>query len=79
MDFLEKLVKGVGIVVIALITVALLSVLGAYPTKWLVNYLFTPSVLVALFGGPLTFWKALALNYVSSLLFKGTTTVKSKE
>jgi hypothetical protein len=78
MDFLEKLVKGVGVVVIALIIVVLLSIIGAYPTKWLVNYLFTPATLVALFGGPLTFWKALALSYVCASLFKGTTTEVKK-
>jgi len=44
MDFLEKLVKGVGVVVIALIVVALLSIIGAYPPKWLVNYLRSANI-----------------------------------
>lgn len=75
-NFVETPAKGIVIFVIAMLLVAVLSVLGAYPTKWLVNYLFTPAVLVALFGGPLTFWKALVLNYVAASLFKGTTEVK---
>lgn len=45
----------------------------AYPTMCLVNYLFTPTLLVAVFGmAKIGFWQALCLNTLASLLFKVT-------
>jgi hypothetical protein len=51
-----------------------LSLLLAYPTLWLINYLFTPAVLTSLFGvAQLGVWKAWALNMVTGILFKSST------
>ena len=73
---MEKFLAAVGAFVFAVILVTGLSLLMAYPTMWVVNYLFTSSVISGLFGvAQLTFWKALCLNYITAALFKGTTTV----
>jgi len=60
------MVKLLGWTVIALGVVALigfLSFLCAYPTMWLVNYIFASSLLVTVFGTPsIGVMKAWALN-----------------
>jgi hypothetical protein len=77
---MEKFLAAVGAFVFAVILVTGLSLLMAYPTMWVVNYLFTSSVISGLFGvAQLTFWKALWLNYITAALFKGTTTVNSSK
>jgi uncharacterized membrane protein len=72
--------KFIGVVVFGLVLIFVLAFLMAFPTMWLVNYILSDTALVAVFGGPLTFWKALALNFVCSLLFKssGSTSCKCK-
>lgn len=74
---MEKFAKGVGLFVIFLVVLTFLSVIGAYPTKWLVNYLFTPGLLNSVFGTPsISFWQALALNVLFGLLVKSSNTSK---
>lgn len=51
-----------------------LALIGAYPTMWVVNYLFTSTVLTTVFGGALTFWKAFWLNFLCGWLVKSTCT-----
>lgn len=49
------------------------SVLMAFPTKWLWNWLMP-----ALFGlGKISVWKAWGLSFLCSILFKGNSTDKS--
>lgn len=63
--------KFIGLVVIGFVLVTGLSLLFAFPTMWLVNYLFTPNVILAIFGvTALTFWKAYWLSVLCSMLFK---------
>jgi hypothetical protein len=77
---MDKFLVAVGAFVFALVLVAGLSLLMAYPTMWIVNYLFTSSVISGLFGvAQLTFWKALWLNYITAVFFKRTATVKSSK
>jgi len=74
---MDKFLKAmvVGFATLTFIVVA--CVIGAYPTKLIVNYLFTPQTLIALFGvAKLNFWKALWLNAICASLFKGTITSK---
>lgn len=74
----DKVVLGVLAFLGVLVMFAVLSVLGAYPTKWIVNYLFSPSLLFAVFGvARIGFFKAFALNLFSALLIKSTCNVKS--
>jgi hypothetical protein len=56
--FFTAIVVFVG-VICALVVVA---VFIGYPVKWMMNYLFTPSLLSATFGVPrMTFWRAFWL------------------
>jgi hypothetical protein len=56
-----------------------LALLFAFPLMWLINYVFTSSVLLALFGVPqITFWKTVALSITTGWLFKGNSTSTSK-
>jgi hypothetical protein len=56
-----------------------LGFLMTYPTKWLVNYLFSNTFLFFVFGvSKLTFWKAWALNAVCGTLIKSTNTTSTK-
>ena len=64
---------GIGVLVVGLIVG--LSLLLAFPTMWLVNYLIAPSALTAVFGiSALTFWKAFWLNFLAGILFKSSNT-----
>lgn len=66
------MVKFLGYSVLAIGFVGLLvflSFLFAYPTFWLVTYLFTTPVITFLFG-TFTVYKAWALNLLTSFLFK---------
>jgi uncharacterized membrane protein (DUF485 family) len=76
---MDKFLKAVGIFTVSFVVLAALSALTAYPTMWLVNCLFTASTLAAVFGvAKLTFWHALALDFLCSILFKGgNTSVKA--
>ena len=61
----------VGGVVVAGMLILGLAFLFAYPTMWLVNYLFTPTVLTAVFGvSKFGVYQAMALNTLAGLLVK---------
>lgn len=69
----ERFLTGLGYAVFMLFSVLVLALLMAYPTKWLVNYIFTDGVRLAIFGvAKIGVWQALALNYMCGILFKGT-------
>ena len=68
---MQKIAAVIGFVFLGLVGVTGLAFLGAYPTKWLVNYLFSHQLLVVLFGVPVFgFWKALCLNLFLGLVIK---------
>lgn len=67
---MEKFFQAVGAGLVVMVTLVFIAFIGAYPTKWTVNYVFNPAVLVAVFGGPLSVWKAMALNFVAASLIK---------
>jgi hypothetical protein len=76
----DKVLQTIGAGVIIAALIAGLSVLFAFPTMWMVNYLFAPSALIAVFGhAHLTFWNALWLNVLCGLLFKGSSTSPTTE
>ena len=75
MKAIAYIVGGLG--VLALIVG--LALLFAFPLMWAINYVFTSSVLLALFGVPqITFWKTVALSIVAGSLFKGSSSSSSK-
>jgi len=68
-----KVLAYVGFYFLVLVIAFGLSALLAYPVKWIINYLFTPGVLLALFGvAKMTFWRAFWLSYLCSVLFKSS-------
>lgn len=49
------------------------AMLLAYPTMWIVNYLFTAQLLTFVFGAAkISFWQAFVLNLFFSFAFKST-------
>jgi hypothetical protein len=77
---MDKIVAGLGVLIIVLAAALGLAMLMAYPTMWLMNYLFTAQVLTFLFGAAkITFWKAFAFNTLfSGLVSSGYSSSKSK-
>ena len=74
---MENVMKGIGALVVLFLVIALVGIVIALPTLLIVNYLFTATVLMAVFGIPaLTFWKAFWLTILCGFLFKSTSTSK---
>jgi hypothetical protein len=66
--------KVLSISLVILLVIGLALVL-TFPLMWLINWLFTPTVLVTLFGtSQITFWKTFALATVCGWLFKSSAT-----
>ena len=57
-----------------MLSIAAIAACMALPVMWIVNYVFSDEALVAVFGGPLSFGKALLLNLLCCALFKNTIT-----
>ena len=69
---MEKFLSAVGGVVVFLVLLGVIAVLGAYPTKWCVNYVFAPNVLLSVFGvAKIGALRAFCLDYVAGALIKG--------
>jgi hypothetical protein len=62
---MNDFIAGVVVVVGAFMLILGLALLFAFPTMWAVNYLFSTSLLLTIFGvAKLNFWRALVLNFV---------------
>jgi hypothetical protein len=69
----------VGLLAASLFWFAFVILIMAWPTLILVNYLFTPSLLLSVFGvAKIGFWQAFCLNALGGLLFKGGSVSNSK-
>jgi hypothetical protein len=76
MKILAYIIGAIGVIAL-LVGLALLT---AYPLMWAINYTFTSSVLLALFGVPqITFWKTVLLSIVTGWLFKGGSSSSSSK
>lgn len=76
---MDKLVAGFMLFVIVLGGAFALAMLMAYPTMWVVNYLFTAQLLIFVFGvAKIGFWQAFILNTFFSLAFGRQTYSSSK-
>jgi glucan phosphoethanolaminetransferase (alkaline phosphatase superfamily) len=74
---MEALLKFVGAFVLVVGLVFVIAAVMAFPTMWLMNYLFTPSLLKMVFGiTTITFWKAFWFNLFMGLVVKSSTTSK---
>ena len=70
---METFFKLLGALVFVVGAVVVVGLLMGYPVMWLMNYLFAPAALTAVFGiAKMTFWKAFWLNVLCGLLFKTT-------
>ena len=64
---MEKTLGLITEIVAALVAIALVGFICAFPTMWLWNY-----VMPYLFGLPIiTFWQALAIDILGQILFGG--------
>jgi hypothetical protein len=69
---METLLKILGLIVIFFVVVFVVAGILAIPMMFLVNYVFSPTALIAVFGGPIGYWKAFWLTFLCSLLFKSS-------
>jgi hypothetical protein len=69
---METFLKIVGLVVLLFVIVAVVAAIMAVPMMLLVNYVFSPTALIAVFGGPIGYWKAFWLIFLCGLLFKSS-------
>jgi len=68
---MDKFLQLIGVIVLGVAAITGLAVIMAFPTKWVVNYLFAPSAITAVFGtAQLSVWQSLALNFICATLFK---------
>ena len=79
MDYKVGSLPGAVVAVAAIIVlVAIVLVIIAWPLMLLINWLFAPSFLLAIFGvSHLSFWQTWALMFICSVLF-GKSTSSSK-
>lgn len=72
---MEKVFIIVGKTVLGIALLFFFGAVFAYPTKWLVNYVFAPGAIQSVLGTPqIGFWKAWGLSAICSSLFKGINT-----
>ncbi len=70
---MKSIALGVAKTVIGLLVFGLFALATAWPTKWMVNYVFSPSALMAVFGvSQLTFWKAFWLGWLCAGLIRNS-------
>ena len=63
-----------GTICFVIVVFALVAIICALPTMWLWNWLMP-----VLFGlGKITFWQALGINMLCSILFKSSSASNSK-
>jgi hypothetical protein len=71
----DVILKAIGQTVLVMFTIAAISLLMAFPTKWMTNYVFSDSFRLAVFGvAKIGFWRAFFFGFLIASLFK--TTVK---
>ena len=74
-----KIIAGLIAILGVLVLIIAFALLMAWPLMLLINYVFAPNVLWALFGvSQITFWKTVALSIVTGSLFKSDSTSSSK-
>lgn len=68
---MENLSKGIGLIFAGIALLFMAAILFAWPVQLLWN-----GCLIGAVDGvhPITFWQALGLNFLFSILFKGTST-----
>ena len=67
----EKLLLFIGVIAVTLF----FAVIMAFPTMWLWNMCLEPAVEGV---NPVSFWQALGLNFLFSILFKSNSSTKKE-
>ncbi len=76
----DRILEYIGAFVLAFLLVIGFSLISAFPTKWLVNYLFSEKALISVFGVcPIGFWKSFWLNFFFVIAFKSYYIKESKK
>ena len=72
---MEKLTTGIGLIFAGIALLVVAAILFAWPVELLWN-----GCLIGAVDGvhPITFWQALGLNFLFSILLKGTSTSSKK-
>jgi hypothetical protein len=72
---MEKFTTGIGLIFAGISLLVVAAILFAWPVQLLWN-----GCLIGAVDGvhPITFWQALGLNFLFSILFKGTSTSSKK-
>lgn len=70
---MSKTLKAIVTIVITFFVYGAISLATAWPTKWMVNYIFSSQLLVSTFGATsISFWKAFWLNWLCAGLFRNS-------
>ncbi len=70
---MKKILAALATLLATVLGLFFVSFLLAYPTKWAANYLLSPGFIFSVFGAyQLTVWKAWALNFITTSLFKAS-------
>ncbi|MDI6734522.1 MAG: hypothetical protein QMD50_03505 [Patescibacteria group bacterium] len=76
---MDEFFEVIGTIVVVLFIVAVFAIILAFPTMWIVNYVFLETALMAIFGTTsIGFWKALCLNLFFGIAFKSSTPSSKK-
>jgi len=75
---MQKFLIYTGLIALAVVLILVIGLVAAWPVMWIVNYLFAPSALLAVFGTPtLGYWKAYWLFFFFGLAFKSSSSSSS--
>lgn len=72
---MNKLSETIGLFFIGLTAISLIALLMAFPTMWLWNTCLEPAVDGV---NSISFWQALGLNFLFSILFKSNVKSNNK-
>jgi hypothetical protein len=77
MELFAKLFAGAALFIGTLVILFGFSLLLGFPIMWLMNYVFTPGIMLTIFGvAKMTFWRAFWTNYLFGILFRSSVSVK---
>ncbi len=72
-DVVEKICAGALVAAFGGVLLVFVALVVALPTMWLMNALFTPDFIEALFDTTeVGFWQALGINILSGILFRSS-------
>jgi len=73
---MNKLSETFGLFIVGILLIAFMAALMAFPTMWLWNTCLEPAIDGV---NTISFWQALGLNFLFSILFKSNTKITKNE